>query len=117
LMETEIWPMMQHQARAAGLPMVLANARLSERSLRRGQRFAALLRPAAQALCLVLAQTQHDARRLLSLLVPDAQARIVRPQVQVCGNIKFDMTPAPEQLALGKQWQGAALPGTAPRPV
>lgn len=38
LMETEVWPNLLHAARAAGVPMVLANARLSEKSLRRGQR-------------------------------------------------------------------------------
>ena len=48
LMETEIWPNLLHAAQARGVPMVLANARLSERSQRKGERLAALLRPALQ---------------------------------------------------------------------
>jgi len=98
LMETEVWPNLLHAARAAGVPVVLANARLSERSLRRGERLRAVLRPAAESLALVLAQTEVDAARLRA-----AGAKTV----EVCGNLKFDMTPAPEQLALGRRWRDA----------
>ncbi|RZJ06922.1 MAG: 3-deoxy-D-manno-octulosonic acid transferase, partial [Rubrivivax sp.] len=61
LMETEVWPVLQLEAQCARLPMVLANARLSEKSLRQGLRFAALLRPAARRMARVLAQTEADA--------------------------------------------------------
>ena len=98
LMETEVWPNLQHEARRAGVPMVLANARLSPKSLRQGQRFAALLRPAAQALSLTLAQTDGDAERLRAMGADP---------VQVCGNLKFDMTPPPELLAQGRRWRDA----------
>ena len=64
LMETEIWPNLLHAARAAAVPMVLANARLSEKSRSRGERIGVLIRPAAQTLACVLAQTDADARRL-----------------------------------------------------
>lgn len=103
LMETEVWPNVQHVAQVMGVPMVLANARLSDKSLRQGQRFDALLRPAAQALKLALAQTADDARRLTLMGAP---------QVQVCGNVKFDMTPAPALLEQGQRWQSAS-----PRPL
>lgn len=99
LMETEVWPNVQHMARQFGVPMVLANARLSDKSLRQGLRFAALLRPAAQSLRMALAQTADDARRLSEMGVP---------HVQVCGNVKFDMTPAPSQLELGAIWARAS---------
>lgn len=98
LMETEVWPNLQHEARRAGVPMVLANARLSPKSLRQGQRFAALLRPAAQALSLTLAQTDGDAERLRAMGADP---------VHVCGNLKFDMTPPPELLARGRRWRDA----------
>ncbi len=98
LMETELWPAMMREAERAGLPMVLANARLSERSARRGRRLAALLHPAARRLTLVLAQTDDDGRRLR-----EAGA----PQVLVGGNLKYDMTPAPALLARGRQWREA----------
>jgi len=96
LMETEAWPNLTHEARRAGIPMVLANARLSDKSLRQGLRFAALLKPAAESLSLTLAQTQADADRLLQMGA--------RP-VQVAGNVKFDMTPSPAQLEKGRAWR------------
>ena len=98
LMETEVWPNLLHAARQAGVPIVLANARLSARSLRRGHQLAALMRPAAQRITLALAQTEADAQRLR-----EAGA----PQVEVSGNLKFDMTPDPALLALGRRWRAA----------
>src|SRR5690606_25391520 len=73
LMETEVWPNVQHVAAREGLPMVLANARLSEKSLKQGQRLAALMRPAAQTLHMALAQTEDDARRLREMGAPHVQ--------------------------------------------
>ena len=96
LMETEIWPNLLHGAQAAGVPMVLANARLSEKSRARGERTAALIRPAAQTLACVLAQTEDDARRLRGF----ASVRTI-----VCGNLKFDVSPSPELLARGREWR------------
>ena len=98
LMETEVWPNLLHAARAAGVPMVLANARLSARSLRRGERLGALIRPQAQTLALVLAQTAADAERLRAF---------GGREVEVCGNLKFDMAPAPGLLAMGRRWRDA----------
>jgi 3-deoxy-D-manno-octulosonic-acid transferase len=99
LMETEIWPQLLHAAQAAGVPLLLANARLSGRSLRRGQRFAALLQPAVASLARVLAQTEADAQRL---------RRAGAPRVEVMGHLKFDITPDPAQLALGHRWAAAS---------
>lgn len=99
LMETEVWPNLQHAAAQAGVPMLLVNARLSDKSLRRGQRLAALMRPAAESLTLALAQTQADAGRL-------RQAGV--PQVQVCGNLKYDMLPPPALIERGRAWRAAS---------
>lgn len=98
LMETEVWPNVQHEARRAGVPMVLANARLSDKSLRQGLRFAPLMRPAAEAMTLTLAQTQADAERLVRMGARD---------VRVAGNVKFDMTPSAELLVRGGAWRAA----------
>jgi 3-deoxy-D-manno-octulosonic-acid transferase len=95
-METEIWPNLQFGAEQAGVKMVLANARLSVRSQRRGARFSALLYPAARRLCLVLAQTGGDAERLRASAAPN---------VQVAGNLKYDMAVDPGLLARGHQWR------------
>jgi 3-deoxy-D-manno-octulosonic-acid transferase len=96
LMETEIWPQLMRAAQQHGVPMVLVNARLSERSLRKGMRFQSLLQPAMAALRLTLAQTQADAERLR---VAGAEP------VQVCGNLKFDVAIAPALQALGQGWR------------
>jgi 3-deoxy-D-manno-octulosonic-acid transferase len=99
LMETEVWPNLLQAARAAGVPLVLANARLSERSARKGRQLAALLHPAMTCFDAVLAQTEGDAQRLR-----DSGAL----GVQVLGNLKFDMAPRPELLARGAAWRAAA---------
>ncbi len=104
LMETEIWPNLLAAAKTAGVPVVLANARLSARSARGYGRFDALVRPAFAALAGVAAQTSGDARRL---------GELGAPTVDVCGNLKFDVTPDPDKLLLGQRWR-AALNG---RPV
>ena len=96
LMETEIWPSLMHAARRADVPMVLANARLSERSQRKGARFANLLHPAVSQLSLVLAQTVDDANRLRA---------VGAHPVMVSGNLKFDMHPDPVLLERGLHWR------------
>ncbi|MBI5269005.1 MAG: 3-deoxy-D-manno-octulosonic acid transferase [Burkholderiales bacterium] len=96
LMETEVWPVLLHEAGRASVPMVLANARLSERSAAKGRRLATLLRPAAERLAVALAQTPADAERL--------RAAGVR-QVQVMGNLKYDVRPDAAQAGLGSRWK------------
>ncbi|MEO6410898.1 MAG: 3-deoxy-D-manno-octulosonic acid transferase [Burkholderiaceae bacterium] len=96
LMETEIWPNLLLGAQARGIPMVLANARLSAKSERKGERLASILEPAVRSLSLVLAQTEGDAARL---------RRAGAPQVRVAGNLKFDLDPAPALIAQGEAWR------------
>lgn len=95
LMETEVWPTLQREAQRAGIPMVLANARLSEKSLRQGQRLSALMRPAAQRMTLALAQTQLDAERIRAMGVA---------RVEVAGNLKYDIAMDPVLIARGRAW-------------
>ncbi len=96
LMETEIWPNLLAATRAAGVPVVLANARLSARSQAKGRRLQALMQPALQGLTRTLAQTEGDAARLRESGVA---------AVQVMGNLKFDMQPPPALLARGAAWR------------
>jgi 3-deoxy-D-manno-octulosonic-acid transferase len=98
LMETEVWPQLLAAARRAQVPMVLANARLSARSARRGARFPALMGPAARVFADVLAQTEDDAGRLRA-----AGAA----HVAVCGNLKFDVHPSPALIERGRGWRAA----------
>ena len=98
IMETEVWPNLLHAAHDAGVPLVLASARLSERSRAKGERLRALMRPALARFTRVLAQTDDDARRLRESGASD---------VQTVGNLKFDVTPSPALLTLGRQWRRA----------
>jgi 3-deoxy-D-manno-octulosonic-acid transferase len=93
LMETEIWPNLVAQCNRMGVPLVLANARMSEQSLRSALRLGWLSRPAYRALRLVLAQSQADAQRL-SELGATVQG--------VVGNLKFDASPDPAQVRAGR---------------
>ena len=105
LMETELWPNLIHSANRANVPMLLANARLSEKSFKKSQRWGIenLARLSYQSLKAVYAQTTDDAKRLLA-----AGAKVDG----VFGNLKFDITPNAEQLA-----QAAALRVTLVKPV
>ena len=104
LMETELWPNLIAAATLRRIPVALINARLSARSQRGYARLDSLIRPALAALSGVAAQTPADAERLRAL---GACA------VQVCGNLKFDVTPDAEKLTLGADWKKAL----AGRPV
>ena len=84
LMETEVWPNLARTARARGTPLVLANARLSEKSLAGYRRAGALAREAFAGL-IVAAQTAADAARI---------KRLGTPSVAVTGNLKFDSNPS-----------------------
>jgi 3-deoxy-D-manno-octulosonic-acid transferase len=94
LMETEVWPNLMHGCAAQGVPVALVNARLSERSLRRGQRFGGLMMDAARAITLVAAQTEQDAARI---------AALGAPRIAVTGSIKFDVVPPDAALQTGAQ--------------
>ena len=99
LMETEVWPNLVAACREAGVPLALANARLSDKSLRQARRLARLSRPAYAALSAAWAQTEADARRLA-----EAGAAVDG----VFGNLKFDAQPDAGQLAQGRAWRALA---------
>ena len=96
ILETELWPNWVAQCNKAKVPLVLVNARMSEKSMYQAQRLAWLSRPAYRGLSAVLAQTQADAERLQTL-----GAKVGA----VLGNLKFDAKPDAAQLALAKTWK------------
>ena len=95
-METEAWPTVVFRCKEIGLPLFLVNARLSERSARRVNRFGKAGRSLFQAFAGILAQTEFDAQRYRSLGVQN---------VQIVGNLKFDVPLNPALVAQGKVWQ------------
>ena len=94
LMETELWPNLVRECRARGVPLLLANARLSEKSARGYARIASLARATLGDLAAIGAQTAADAARL---------AALGAPAVTVTGNLKFDLAPPPAMLERGRE--------------
>jgi 3-deoxy-D-manno-octulosonic-acid transferase len=107
IMETELWPNHIHQCARRGIPVALANARLSERSARGYARFPKLTRPMLGEMSLFAVQTEAEAERFRQL-----GART--DTVEVTGSIKFDLTIDPQLLesasALRRQWQAVERP-------
>lgn len=93
VMETELWPNLLAACRRRHIPVMLANARLSERSARRYARLPALTALTLKALAAIGAQSAADAARLTQL-----GAR----RVTVTGNLKFDIAPPGAMLVLGR---------------
>lgn len=94
LMETEIWFNLIRSCQMTGTPLLLLNARMSEKSARGYARFTRLTHNALVNLSAVAAQTVDDAMRLTDLGAIN---------VSVMGNLKFDIEPPPAMLELGKQ--------------
>ena len=98
LLETEVWPNLAAQCASSGVPLLLANARLSEKSLKSALWLGCLAKPAYRSLHAVWAQNTDDAERLRALGAP----------VQgVFGNLKFDAQIDQDQLARGRAWRAA----------
>ncbi len=95
VLETEVWPNWVAQCKHANVPMVLVNARMSEKSMLSAQRLAWLSGPAYAGLNGVWAQTPDDAKRLELLGAP---------VMEVVGNVKFDAQPNSVLLAQALLW-------------
>ncbi|WP_349369896.1 3-deoxy-D-manno-octulosonic acid transferase [Salinarimonas sp.] len=83
--ESELWPNFVHALDRRGVPLVLINARLSERSFRRWMRVPQAAEAMLSRFAFCLAQSPGDAERL---------QRLGAPRVSIAGNLKFD-SPAP----------------------
>ncbi len=94
IMETEIWPNLFIECRERGIPIVVTNARLSERSLKGYGPVRPLARRAIRCASFVAAQSPTDAERLRSL-----GAAVTR--LAVVGNLKFDMEVPASLVASG----------------
>ena len=104
VMETEIWPNLMAAAEHAGTPMLLANARLSPKSLVAARRWPTLMRPAAQRFRRILAQADADARRF-AILVDGAFEVGVDSSIATLGNVKFDVEPPAAQRRLAERFR------------
>ena len=87
LVETELWPSVLAEAGRRGVGVLLINARLSERSVRRLRRFRPLFRRPLAAVSRVAARTEADAARFAEIGIP-------RDRVSVEGDLKYDRKEA-----------------------
>jgi len=86
IIETELWPNLFHQCGRHRVPLVLASARISPRSLGAYRRFTSLFREALSHGIVIAAQSEADAERFRTLgAAPE--------RTHVSGNIKFDFEP------------------------
>jgi 3-deoxy-D-manno-octulosonic-acid transferase len=97
IMETELWPNLFKECERRGVPLVLASARLSAKSVSRYRRLGRLFRGIFSASSLIAAQTALDAERFIAIGAQSARTRVM-------GNIKFDL-----ELSAGAINQGREL--------
>lgn len=96
LLETELWPNLLRACAQQHCKVVLANARLSEKSFHSYQRFAGLTREVLAELTLVAAQAEADGTRFLDLgLKPD--------KLRINGSLKFDVSIPEEKIERARQ--------------
>jgi 3-deoxy-D-manno-octulosonic-acid transferase len=107
LIETELWPNMLHEAGRAGLPVLIASARISERSSRIYRRLPSLMRGALERNVWVGAQTAADLARFAAM-------GVMPQRLTVVGNIKFDRILPADIHERGAQWRAYYAAG---RPV
>lgn len=96
MMETELWPNMAAVCAKKGIPLVIANARMSEKTYLLTKKFDTLARPAYQSISAVWPQSAADEVRF---------AKLGAPVAGVFGNLKFDAKIDAVQLATGKNWR------------
>ncbi len=84
LMETEIWPTIIQRCYKSNIPLVLINARLSEKSLAHYQKLTWLITPALNKLSAIMCQSQDNAEHFMRLGANS-------DKVSVSGNLKYDI--------------------------
>lgn len=101
IMETEIWPNMIHMAKQHHIPLMIVNARLSDRAYQRYQQVRFIFKPILNELTAILAQSDQDAQRFIAL-------GAASDKVSIMGNMKFDMefnvSVKPELISLSEKW-------------
>ena len=104
VMETELWPNLYAECGRRGIPLVLANARISPRSVARYRRFSGLFREALSHGIVIAAQSERDAARFRSLGAATAR-------IHVTGNLKADVRIPAEVAAAGEAFRASHCAG------
>jgi 3-deoxy-D-manno-octulosonic-acid transferase len=98
VMESELWPNLFRALAARHIPLLIANARMSPRSRARYDRFGRFVRQTVACADAIAAQAPHDA---------DSYRALGARRVEITGNLKFDCTVPPAQLAAGRALRAA----------
>lgn len=98
IMETELWPNLLGTFARHKVPILLANARLSETSCRGYRRIRRLTQQMMRHITVIAAQDEADAARF-------QQLGALPQQITITGNLKFDMTPRPDLWEAGNRWR------------
>jgi len=96
ILETEIWPNLYHRCGRLGVPLVLASARISPRSVTSYRRLVGLFRETLSHGIFIAAQSAEDAERFVSIGANPTRTHVV-------GNIKFDFGYPPDMEARGRE--------------
>ena len=104
ILETELWPNLYAECGRRDVPLVLASARLSPRSVGWYRWLVPLFRQALSNGIVIAAQSEADAERFRSIGAS-------KERTHVAGNIKFDFEPPPEVEVRGRRWREENAPG------
>lgn len=116
LMETELWFNLIAACKQHQTPILLINARLSEKSARGYAKLGNLTREGLQSLSAIGAQTSQDAERLQALGSSNKVAgNMGTGNISVMGNLKFDVEPPQDALTNGEKLRADL--GATNRPV
>ncbi|MGS0826100.1 lipid IV(A) 3-deoxy-D-manno-octulosonic acid transferase [Shewanella sp. 0m-8] len=107
IMETELWPNLIHYLKLSGANVLLANARLSQKSAESYQKYHKLTAPMLKQLDAIAAQSQQAAERFIAL-------GVASDKVTVCGSLKFDISIDKQRIdsakSLREQWLATNKP-------
>ena len=106
ILETELWPNLFAECGRRGVPLVLASARVSQRSVRRYRRLMPLFRATLAHGIVIGAQSEADAERFISIGASPGRTRVT-------GNVKFDFELASGVAERGREWRAENAPGRA----
>ena len=107
ILETELWPNLYGECGRRGVPLVLASARISPRSVGKYRRMVSLFRKTLSHGIVIAAQSESDAERFQSIGATSGRTHVT-------GNIKFDFQPPEGIEAQGLRWREEQAPG---RPI
>ncbi len=104
IMETEIWPNLYSQIKNRSIPLLIANARLSEKSFNGYQKLSGLVRESLANVDVICARDKQDVERFEVLASCNKNIE-KNAEISAVGNIKFDLAVDPQQKVLGAEFK------------